>query len=166
MERVINTCYPRKPLPRTGVGVLRECHASTQAHHHVHVQHIVVDVEEPRRLRPTIWWPASGAMRHPAYQLLRILPRTRVNRSVANVYTSAGRRSAPGRGANRAFRHERITYSPDTAGTERRSQNAPRQVRYAPIVYRDLRASYKMRIDGRGSSVLRPSAQWMGFLRA
>jgi hypothetical protein len=31
------------------------------------VQHIVVDLEEPRSLRPTIGWPASGAMRHPAY---------------------------------------------------------------------------------------------------
>jgi hypothetical protein len=32
----------------------------------------VVDLEEPRTLRPTIGWPASGAKHHPAYQLLRI----------------------------------------------------------------------------------------------
>ena len=32
----------------------------------------MVDLEEPRSLRPTIGWPASGAMRHPASQLLRI----------------------------------------------------------------------------------------------
>jgi hypothetical protein len=41
---------------------------------------IVVDLEEPRSLMPTIGWPASGAMRHPLYQLLRNpLPRTSVN---------------------------------------------------------------------------------------
>src|SRR5215212_6160585 len=46
------------------------------------MQHIVVDLEEPRSLRPTIAWAASVAMRHPAYQLLRIpLPRTPVNRA-------------------------------------------------------------------------------------
>ena len=67
--------------PRICVGVLRGCHASTQAHHYAQVQHIVVDLEEPRSLRPTIGWPASGAMRHPAYQLLRIpLPRTWMNK--------------------------------------------------------------------------------------
>jgi hypothetical protein len=72
---------PDYPYPRIGVGVLRGSRASTQAHHYAQVQHIVVDLEEPRSLRPTIGGPASGAMRHPAYQLLRIpLPRTQVNR--------------------------------------------------------------------------------------
>jgi hypothetical protein len=32
----------------------------------------VVDLEEPRNLRPTIGWPESGAMQNPAYQLLRV----------------------------------------------------------------------------------------------
>ncbi len=72
---------PDYPYPRIGVGVLRGSRASTQAHLSAQVQHIVVDLEEPRSLRPTIGGPASGAMRHPAYQLLRIpLPRTQVNR--------------------------------------------------------------------------------------
>src|ERR671912_2269630 len=72
---------PDYPYPRIGVGILRECHASTQAHHYAQVQHIVVDLEEPKSLRPTIGWPASGAMHNPAYQLLRIpLPRTPVNK--------------------------------------------------------------------------------------
>src|SRR5215217_331195 len=63
---------PEYPYPRIGVGVLRECHASTQAHNDAQVQHIAVDLEEPRGLRPTIQWPASGAIRNPTYQLLRI----------------------------------------------------------------------------------------------
>src|SRR5215208_3684611 len=52
--------------------LLRGSCVSTQAHLYVHVQHIVVDLEEPSTLRPTIGWPACGAMRHPAYGLLRI----------------------------------------------------------------------------------------------
>jgi hypothetical protein len=32
----------------------------------------MVDLEESRSLRLTIGWPASGAIRHPAYGLLRI----------------------------------------------------------------------------------------------
>src|SRR5688572_18451089 len=52
-----------------------------QAHLYALMQHIVVDLEEPRSLRPTIGWPASGAMRNPAYGLRRIpLPRTRVHK--------------------------------------------------------------------------------------
>jgi hypothetical protein len=44
----------------------------------------VVDLEEPRSLRQTIGWPASGAMRHLAYQLVRIpLLGTSVNRGAA-----------------------------------------------------------------------------------
>ena len=31
--------------------------------------YIVVDLGESRSLKPTIGWPASGAMRHPAYHL-------------------------------------------------------------------------------------------------
>src|SRR5215213_62523 len=54
------------------LGALRRSRASTQAHLYAHVQHIVVDLEEPRSLRPTIGWPASGAMHHPAYQPRRI----------------------------------------------------------------------------------------------
>jgi hypothetical protein len=48
----------------------------------LHVQHIVVGLDEPRSLMLTIvGWPASGAMRHPAYQRRRIaLPRTWVNK--------------------------------------------------------------------------------------
>jgi hypothetical protein len=45
-----NSCYPRPPY---------RCH-------------IVADLEESRVLKTTIGWPASGAMRHPAYQLLII----------------------------------------------------------------------------------------------
>jgi hypothetical protein len=72
---------PDYPAPRIGVIILRGSYASTQAHLYAHVQQIVVDLEEPRTLRPTIGWPASGAMRHPAYGLLRILlPRTSVNK--------------------------------------------------------------------------------------
>jgi hypothetical protein len=72
---------PDYPAPRIGVGVLRECHASTGAYLYVQVQHIVVDLEEPRSLRPTVTWPASGAMRHPACKVCRFsLPRTRVNK--------------------------------------------------------------------------------------
>jgi hypothetical protein len=63
---------PDYPAPRIDVSILRGSHASTQAHLYAHVQHIVVDLEEPRSLSSTIGWPASGAMRHPAYQLLRI----------------------------------------------------------------------------------------------
>jgi hypothetical protein len=55
-----------------------------RAHLYAHVQLVVVDLEEPRNLRLTIGWPASGAMRHPAYQLRRIyLPRTPVYRRAA-----------------------------------------------------------------------------------
>src|SRR5918995_2268334 len=51
---------------------------------------------EPRSLRPTIGWPASGAMRHPAYQLLRIhLPCTPVNRGTKA--TTVGRPCPPRR---------------------------------------------------------------------
>src|SRR5215208_3703867 len=42
---------------------------------------IVVDLEEPRSLKPTIGWPASGAMQDRGYGLLRILlPRTSGNK--------------------------------------------------------------------------------------
>jgi hypothetical protein len=70
------------PRPPVGVSILRGSRASAQAHLYAHVQHIVVDLEKPRSLRPTIGWPASGAMHHPAYQLRRIhLLRTPVNRA-------------------------------------------------------------------------------------
>src|SRR5215208_1630542 len=39
---------PAYPYRRIGVGVLREGHASAQAHHYAQVQHIVADLEEPR----------------------------------------------------------------------------------------------------------------------
>jgi hypothetical protein len=68
-------------LPLPLIRILTKCHASTQVHLYAHVQHIVVDLEEPRSLRPTIGWPASGAMHHPAYHLPRMhLRRTRVNK--------------------------------------------------------------------------------------
>jgi hypothetical protein len=51
---------PDYPYPRIGVIILRGRYASTQAHLYAQVQHIVVDLEEPRTLRPTIGWPASG----------------------------------------------------------------------------------------------------------
>jgi hypothetical protein len=39
-----------------------------------HIQQRVVDLDEPRSLRPTIGWQASEAMRHPAYQRPRTPP--------------------------------------------------------------------------------------------
>jgi hypothetical protein len=71
---------PDHPRPRIGVDVLRECHASPQAHLYAHVQHIVVDLEEPRSLGATIKWPAGWAMHQPAYQLRGILLGTSVNK--------------------------------------------------------------------------------------
>jgi hypothetical protein len=69
------------PLPPIGVSILRASRASTPAHLYAHAQYIVVDLEEPRGLRPTIECPASGAIQQPAYGLRRItLPRTRMNR--------------------------------------------------------------------------------------
>ncbi len=78
----INRPYELLPsLPRLSIGVLAGCRVYARARLYAQVQHIVVDLEEPRSLRPTIGWPASGAMRHPAYQLLRIvLLRTPVNK--------------------------------------------------------------------------------------
>ncbi len=71
---------PAIPLPL--IGILTKWRASTRAHLYAHVQHMVVDLEEPRSLRATIGWPVSGAMRHLAYQLLRIpLPGTSVNKT-------------------------------------------------------------------------------------
>src|SRR5215211_2792768 len=89
---------PDYPYPRIGVGVLRGSRPSTQAHLYAHVQHIVVDLEEPRSLRPTIGWPASGAMHHPAYQLRGIhLPHTEVKiASVAAPFFMAS--GWPGKG--------------------------------------------------------------------
>jgi hypothetical protein len=58
------------------------CRECARAHLHADVQHIVVDLEEPRGLRPTKGWGQSErAMHHPAYHLQRIaLPRTWVNK--------------------------------------------------------------------------------------
>src|SRR5215211_6020701 len=73
---------PDYPYPLMGVSILRGSRASTQAYLHTDAQHILVDLEEPRSLRPSIGWPASGAMHHPAYQLRRIpLPRRWMTRS-------------------------------------------------------------------------------------
>jgi hypothetical protein len=75
---------PDYPAPCIGVIILRGSYASAQAHHYAQVQHIVVDLAEPRSLRPNIGWPASGAMWHPAYQPRRIhLLRDWVNKGVA-----------------------------------------------------------------------------------
>ena len=58
------------PLPPPA-SVFWEEGAFIQAPLYAHVQHIVVDLEEPRNLRPTIGWQASGAMHQPAYGLRR-----------------------------------------------------------------------------------------------
>src|SRR5829696_6688691 len=59
---------------------------------------LVVDLEEPRSLRPSIGWPASGAMQQPAYQLRGIhLPHTEVKiASVAAPFFMAS--GWPGKG--------------------------------------------------------------------
>src|SRR4051812_31402876 len=57
------------PTPRPRIGVLTGCRVCAPAHLYAHAQYVVVDLEEPRGLRPTIGYPAGGAMHHPAYQL-------------------------------------------------------------------------------------------------
>jgi hypothetical protein len=74
----VNSCLPSPPYSRYPDAITRICPSASLC---ARATYIVVDLEEPRSLRPTIGWPASGAMHHPAYQIRGIpLPRTRVNR--------------------------------------------------------------------------------------
>ena len=50
------------PLPSIGVGILRASCPSARAHLYAHAQHIVVDLEEPRGVRPTIGWPEQAGL--------------------------------------------------------------------------------------------------------
>jgi hypothetical protein len=49
-----------RPLPR--ISVLAGCRVLARAHLHTDAQQIVVDLEEPRSLRPTIGWPEGAGL--------------------------------------------------------------------------------------------------------
>ena len=56
---MLNSCHPLSPI---GVSILRESLPSTRAQSYAHAQHIVVGLEEPRGLRPTIGWPERAGL--------------------------------------------------------------------------------------------------------
>src|ERR671914_1152108 len=58
MERVINLCYPLPPYRRQYSE--RKTHIHPSASLCARATYIVVDLEEPRSLRPTKGWPANG----------------------------------------------------------------------------------------------------------